>query len=85
LIKFLILLEKILSGGYEILTMVVKIIELVGSSPTSWEDATKEAVAKANESVKDIRGVDVVAHTAVVKDGKITEYRANVKIGFVVE
>jgi len=65
--------------------MVVKIIELVGSSPNSWEDATKEAVAKAHESLKDIHGVDVVGHTAVVKDGKITAYRANVKIGFVVE
>lgn len=65
--------------------MVVKIIELVGSSPQSWEEATKEAVTKAQESVKDIRGVDAVGFTAVVKDGKITEYRANVKIGFVVE
>jgi flavin-binding protein dodecin len=65
--------------------MVVKIIELVGSSPNSWEDATKEAVAKAHESLKDIHGVDVVGYTAVVKDGQITAYRANVKIGFVVE
>ena len=64
--------------------MVVKVIELVGSSPKSWEDATKEAVAKAQESVKDIVGVDVMAQTAVVKNGNITEYRANVKIGFVV-
>lgn len=65
--------------------MVVKVIELVGSSTKSWEDATKEAVAKAQESVKDIVGVDVMAQTAVVKNGSITEYRANVKIGFVVE
>ena len=65
--------------------MVVKIIELVGSSPQSWEDATKEAVTKAQESVKDIRGVDAVGFTAVVKDGKVTEYHTNVKIAFVVE
>jgi len=65
--------------------MVVKIIELVGSSPQSWEDATKEAVKKAQESVKDIRGVDAVGFTAVVKDGNISEYHTNVKIAFVVE
>ena len=65
--------------------MVLKVIELVGSSSQSWEEATKEAVTKAQESVKDIRGVDLISQTAVVKDGKITEYRANVKIGFVVE
>ncbi|MFQ5440354.1 MAG: dodecin family protein [Nitrosopumilaceae archaeon] len=65
--------------------MVVKIIELVGASPTSWEEATKNAVTKAQESVKDIKGVDAVGFTAVVKDGGITEYHANVKIAFVVE
>jgi flavin-binding protein dodecin len=65
--------------------MVVKIIELVGTSPQSWEDATKEAVKKAQESVKDIRGVDAVGFTAVVKDGNIAEYHTNVKIAFLVE
>jgi len=65
--------------------MVVKIIELVGSSPNSWEDATKEAVTKAQESVKDIRGVDAVGFTAIVKNGSIAEYHTNVKIAFVVE
>ena len=65
--------------------MVVDIIELVGTSPNSWEDATKEAVSKANETVREIRGVDVVGHTAVVKNGVISEFHANVKIAFVVE
>ncbi len=65
--------------------MVLKVIELVGSSSQSWEEATKDAVSKAQETVKEIKGVDLIAQTAVVKDGKITEYRANVKIGFVVE
>jgi len=78
-------LETILSECYQNKAMVLKIIELVGSSPQSWEEATKEAVSKAQESVKDIRGVDLIAQTAVVKNGQITEYRANVKIGFVVE
>ena len=51
--------------------MVIKVIELVGSSKKSWEDATQEAVAKAGKSVKEIVGVDVVGQTAVVKKGKI--------------
>lgn len=64
---------------------VVKIIELVGSSPNSWEGATKEAVTKAQESIKDIHGVDVIGFKAVVENENIKEYRENVKIGFVVE
>ncbi len=65
--------------------MVIKVIELVGQSPKSWEAATQEAVSKAGKTVKEIVGVDVVGHTAVVKNGKITQYRADVKIGFVVK
>jgi len=64
---------------------VVKVIELVGSSPTSWEDAARNAVAEAAKTVRNISGLDVINQTAVVKDGHITEYRANVKITFVVE
>ena len=64
---------------------VVKIIELVGSSDKSWEDAAKQAVKEAAKTVRNIVGVDVVGFTAKVKDGEITEYRANVKIAFIVE
>jgi len=64
---------------------IVKLIELVGTSPTSWEDAARSAVAEAAETVRNITGLNVVNQTAVVKDGVITEYRANVKIAFLVE
>jgi flavin-binding protein dodecin len=64
---------------------VVKLIELVGTSPTSWEDAARNAVAEATKTLRNISGLDVINQTAVVKDGVITEYRANVKIAFVVE
>ena len=64
---------------------VVKIIELVGSSTKSWEDAVKEAIRQASKTVRHIVGVDVIGFTAKVKDGEIVEYRANVKIAFVVE
>lgn len=64
---------------------VVKVIELVGNSKVSWEDAAKNAVAEAAKTVRGITGIDVVGQTAVVKNGMITEYRTNVKIAFVVE
>jgi flavin-binding protein dodecin len=64
---------------------VIKVVELVGISPTSWEDAAKNAVDEAADTLRDIRGLDVMNQTAIVKDGVITEFRANVKISFVVE
>ena len=64
---------------------VVKIIELVGTSEKSWEDAVRQDVKEAAKTVRNIVGVHVVGFTAKVKDGEITEYRANVKIAFVVE
>ncbi|MHA1409028.1 MAG: dodecin family protein [Candidatus Odinarchaeia archaeon] len=64
---------------------VIKIIELVGSSDKSWEDAVKKAIEKSSETIRNIRGVDVIGWTAKVEDGKIIEYRANVKISFTVE
>ena len=64
---------------------VVKVIELVGSSTESWEKAVKKAVEEAARTVKNIVGVDVKGCSGVVKNGKIIEYRANVKIAFMVE
>ncbi len=61
---------------------VAKVIELVGCSPKSWEDAANEAVKKASKSIRHISGVDVIGQTAVVKNNKIVEYRANIKIAF---
>ena len=63
---------------------VLKVIELVGSSPSSWEEATKNAIDKAAETLRDITGADVVGQTVVVKNGAIVEYRVDVKVAFVV-
>jgi flavin-binding protein dodecin len=65
--------------------MVVKIIELVGISEKSYEDAVMSAVARTSKTVKNITGVDVIGQSAKVKDGKVTEFRANLKVAFVVE
>ena len=64
---------------------VLKVIEILSSSETSWEDATKKAVEKASKSVKHIRSVYVQDHSAAVKDGKVSEFRVNLKITFELE
>lgn len=64
---------------------ILKVIEVLSSSETSWEDATKKAVEKASKSVKHIRSVYVQEQSAVVKDGKVSEFRMNLKITFELE
>lgn len=61
---------------------VYKVIELVGSSPTSWEDAVSVAVAEATKSLRDLRIVEVVTLDAKISEGKIVSYRAKVKLSF---
>lgn len=68
----------------EISSGAIKVIEVIGVSEESWEDAVGQAVAKASESVKGITGVEVVSQTARVSDGKVTRYNATVKLAFVV-
>ncbi|GGG54234.1 hypothetical protein GCM10011414_24970 [Croceivirga lutea] len=64
---------------------VLKVIEILANSNKSWEEATEKAVAEAAKSVKNIRSVYVNEQSATVNDGKIDEYRVNVKITFEVK
>lgn len=61
---------------------VIIIREMVGTSPTSWSDAARRAVATAARTVRNIRSVEVVKSTAVVEENEIVEYRVELKIGF---
>ncbi len=61
---------------------VIIIREMVGTSPQSWSDAARVAVATASKTVRNIRTVEVVKSTAAVQDGEIVEYLVEVKIGF---
>jgi len=63
----------------------VKIVELIGSSPNGWEEAAGNAVKEAAKTVRNIKGVDLKRCTAKVEKNKIVEYRAVVKIAFIVE
>ncbi len=64
---------------------VVKIIELIGTSPVNWEEATKNALAEAAKTIKNIKSIYVKSCKAKIKENKIVEYRAIVKIAFVVD
>ena len=61
---------------------VLKVIEIMASSPKSWEDATIIAVKTAGETLKGIRSVYIHHMNALVKNNVITEFRINAKITF---
>jgi flavin-binding protein dodecin len=64
---------------------LAKVIELIGSSPISWEDAAKNAVKTASETIRNIKSVYLKECTAKVENNTIVEYRSNVKITFILE
>jgi hypothetical protein len=61
---------------------VYKIIELVGTSPESWDKAAANAVTKASETIRDLRIARVSELDIQIKDGKIEYYRARIKVSF---
>jgi hypothetical protein len=61
---------------------VYKVIELVGTSPDSWEKAAAAAVMRAAQTVRDLRVAEVSQLDIQLKDGKIENYRAKVKVSF---
>ena len=64
---------------------VMKVIEVLSNSETSWEDATKKAVVQASKSIKNIKSVFVQSQSAVVNDDNVTEFRVNLKLTFEVK
>jgi flavin-binding protein dodecin len=61
---------------------VYKIIELVGTSPDSWEKAAAAAVERAGQTLRDLRIAEVAELDLVIENGKITAYRTKVKVSF---
>ena len=61
---------------------MAEIIELVGTSTDSWEKATAEAVARAGQSLRDLRIAEVVELDATIDNGTIETYRARVRLSF---
>ena len=64
---------------------VLKVIEVMADSKDSWQDAAENAVKEAAKTVKNIKSVWIKDQDALVKDGKIKEYRVITKITFAVE
>lgn len=64
---------------------IAKVIEILAQSEESWEDAAQTAVAEATKTVRNIESVYIKEQQAVVDNGKITHYRVNAKITFIVE
>ncbi len=61
---------------------VYKVIELVGTSTESWEKAASAAIARAGESLRDLRIAEVSVLDMQIADGKVAAYRARVKVSF---
>ncbi len=64
---------------------ILKVIEVLASSKTSWEHAAQTAVAEASKSLRGIRSINISNQSAVVENGKIVEYRLNCKLSFEIE
>lgn len=61
---------------------VYKLIEVIGTSEVSWEDAAKSAVETASKSVKDLRVAEITKLDMKIENGKVVAYRARVNISF---
>uniref|UniRef100_A0A7C4MRA1 Dodecin domain-containing protein n=1 Tax=Desulfatirhabdium butyrativorans TaxID=340467 RepID=A0A7C4MRA1_9BACT len=61
---------------------VYKVIELVGTSETSWEDAAKKAVETASKTLRELRIAEVTMQDMKLEDGKVVAYRTRVKLSF---
>ena len=61
---------------------VYKVVELVGTSSKSWEDAAKNAVETAAGSLRDLRVAEIVKQDMTVENGKVAAYRARVLVSF---
>jgi flavin-binding protein dodecin len=78
---FLSVCKKSIGKGSK-MDSVYKVIELVGTSPKSFEEAARNAVETASKSLQDIRIAEVTEFDMKVEDGKVVSFRAKVKISF---
>ncbi len=64
---------------------VARITEVIGSSTKSWDDAVNNALKRAHKTLRGLTGVEVIKMNAHIENGKISEYRAHIKITFILE
>jgi len=61
---------------------IYKVIEVVGTSEVSWDDAAKKAVERASKTLEDLRIAEVTAQDLKIEDGKVVAYRTKVSLSF---
>jgi hypothetical protein len=71
-----------MSKQNETANSVYKVVEVIGTSPASWQDAAKNAVETAGGKLRDLRIAEVVKSDLIVKDGKIHSYRVRLLLSF---
>jgi dodecin len=74
--------EQGMTQPHEVRSSVYKVVEVIGTSPHSWEDAAKNAVETAGHTLRDLRVAEVVKMDMTVKDGKVEAYRTRVLLSF---
>jgi hypothetical protein len=63
----------------------IKTTDIIASSPDGWEDAVRGAVERANKTISGLREIEITRLTAKVENGEISEYRAEMKIAFLLD
>jgi flavin-binding protein dodecin len=61
---------------------VLKVVEILGNSKVSWEDAVQQVVNEASKTIQNIKSVYIQDMQAIVEDNKVVEYRVNAKVTF---
>ena len=64
---------------------IAKVTEIIAASTKSFEDAVREGIARANETLKNVQGAWIAEQKVVVEKGKITEYRVTMRVTFVLK
>ena len=64
---------------------VAKVIEITAESPEGFEDAIRQGISKAKETVRNITGAWVNEHSVAIRDGEIAGYRVNLKVTFLLD
>jgi flavin-binding protein dodecin len=64
---------------------VARQTQIIGASPHSWEDAVRNALERANQTLRNITGLEVIKENAAIEDGNIVEYRTTLLVTFVLD
>jgi len=64
---------------------VARVTEVIASSTKSWDDAVAVALKRANKTLRNITGIEVISYKAKIENGKVSEFRVTLKITFILE